>query len=206
MPVLEFSDGSAPSNRLEKAMDTAKETGLINSGDAVEVKFNYSGATFYSVQIGDKMKRDKKEIDLTNMRVIDKPEKTELKMDKNTARETWDKLLEKIAAGSPPELIKNGGMEDGDPPSYWLIDGSGAIYSRDYDTHYQGSYSLALERNGTDCAAYQEIPMPTFYPDGYYVTLSAWVVASQPGSACISITDGTYSGKSDYHPGDSQWH
>jgi hypothetical protein len=55
-PVLEFSDGAAPSSYLDNAEKSANKEGFIT--DNATPLILYWGAATYSVQFGDQMKKD----------------------------------------------------------------------------------------------------------------------------------------------------
>jgi hypothetical protein len=193
MPVLEFGDGSAPSSYLAKAEKAAKTKNYINQDEKYTPKYYYSGAASYAVQIGEKMKNDGKLIGLVDNKVRQKQDKVELKMDKQIAKNTWDKLLEGFMTGpSPTQLIQNSSMESGNPPNNWALEGTGAAYSQSTDIPPipDGIHSLKLERHGFNCAAYQAISIPNEYIPGQKLKLWAWVWADQVDCVAISISDG----------------
>ncbi|MDD4858898.1 MAG: C10 family peptidase [Dehalococcoidales bacterium] len=205
MPVLEFGTGSPPSHSLEKAKKVAQENAFIEQNDNSKPKYYYDGATFYLAEIGDKMKRENKAVNLTDLKIVEKPRKIDLKMNKKLASETWNRLFKNFLAGSSPtQLIANDDMESGNPPTNWTLEGSGASYSQSSEQHTNGLYSLALTRNGNDCSVFQTIDNYSDYHD-QQLTLFAYVWANQADSVTISIYDGVTTQSSAYQSDNSSW-
>jgi hypothetical protein len=93
MPVLEYSNGSAPSNLLHHIEEYAIERGYVNKIEAAESRLIYWGALSYSVQIGEKMEKENTVIHLPTALIMPMPKMAELQMDKDDAKAAWSKLL-----------------------------------------------------------------------------------------------------------------
>jgi len=93
MPVLEYSEGKAPSKRLDSIVEYAINKGFASKGDASKAKIIYWGAFSYSVQLGDQMKKDSTAIHLMTAQLMPTPKMAELQMDKDNAKAAWSKLL-----------------------------------------------------------------------------------------------------------------
>lgn len=74
-------------------------------------------------------------------------------------------------------LITNGDMEIGDPPSKWLPYGVGITVSRSTTQAKINTYSAKVIRSGIDCGIYQDIPNIARY-DGKKLTIGCWVYAT----------------------------
>ena len=94
MPVLEWSDGIAPSSLVEYARESAIEEGYLEKGDNSEPTFYYWGAFTYSVQFGKKMKQERVVISLKNGQVTKLPKNApKLQMDTSKAQNQWNNLI-----------------------------------------------------------------------------------------------------------------
>jgi len=89
-------------------------------------------------------------------------------------------------------------------PASWTLAGTNAGVSMSTQYVQDGVSSCRLLRSGTDCSFYQIVPANVYKGKGLY--LGAWVWASVPGVARISISsdqDGLTT--SDFHSGSSKW-
>lgn len=101
MPILEYGDGSAPSNYLPDARQIAVDKAYISENDNSKSRIFYWGACTYSMQIGDKMRNDGVSINLSSGRVETLPKESPvLQMDSQEARDAWSKIPG-IAAENP---------------------------------------------------------------------------------------------------------
>jgi S1-C subfamily serine protease len=103
MPVLEYSDGSAPSKLLPGIIRYAIEKGLAGESDAADARLIYWGALSYSMQMGEKMKEDGTVIHLPTARIMPMPRMNPLQMDKDEARAAWEKLSVQDTGSVSPE-------------------------------------------------------------------------------------------------------
>lgn len=115
----------------------------------------------------------------------------------STGLETWTGLT---------NLVTNGDMETGSPPSTWILLGAGATWARESTTIKTGTYSGKLTRSGTDTQVYQNVGGAGLI--GKTIVVRAWVWCDVANKAAVWVGDGGGGGTSywDYHPGDSQWH
>lgn len=131
IPVLEFGEGSAPSNYLDSASKYATEKGYITSNEAPLIL--YWGAATYSVQFGDQMKKDGVAIHLPTGRLQKVPNTMSLQIDTDKARASWERLLDNTTDNS--KLLRDGSDIIYGVPAYWQSssddgwgdDGDGAI-------------------------------------------------------------------------------
>ena len=115
----------------------------------------------------------------------------------NSGLETWTGLT---------NLVTNGNMETGSPPSTWILQGAGATWAREGTIIKTGTYSGKLTRSGTDTQVYQNVGGAGLI--GKTIVVRAWVWCNVANKAAVWVGDGGGGGTSywDYHPGDSQWH
>ncbi|MDD4923899.1 MAG: hypothetical protein PHF74_03565 [Dehalococcoidales bacterium] len=95
-PVLEFSDGNAPSSYMESARQHAVEKGYITDNE--EPLILYWGATTYSVQFGNEMEKNRVAIHLPTGMLENIPRQMYTQIDKTEARASWDNLEQLIAS------------------------------------------------------------------------------------------------------------
>jgi hypothetical protein len=95
MPSLEMSDGAAPSSYAPQALAVAVAQGYVAPGENATPVFFYGGATFGSVQFGEKMKAERKAVELGyGFGVVTLPEKApKLMFDPEQARAGWAKII-----------------------------------------------------------------------------------------------------------------
>lgn len=90
MPILEYSDGIAPSTYVADVESLALEDSYIDENDRLEPIFYYWGACTYSVQLGEKMQEDGLVYNLPSGLITKLPEKDpNLQMDGNQAKDLW---------------------------------------------------------------------------------------------------------------------
>ena len=93
MPVLEYSTGNAPSSYLPDARQMAVDEAYISENDNFEPRIFYWGACTYSMQIGEKMERERALIHLPTGRDETLPEESPvLQMDSQKAKDAWSKI------------------------------------------------------------------------------------------------------------------
>lgn len=95
MPSLEMSDGAAPSSYAPQALAVAVAQGYVAPGENPAPVFFYGGATFGSVQFGEKMKAERKAVELGyGFGVVTLPDKApKLMFDPEQARAGWAKII-----------------------------------------------------------------------------------------------------------------
>lgn len=90
----------------------------------------------------------------------------------NGSFETWTGLT---------DLLTNGNMEAGSPPSSWTVVGAGATWAREATIIKEGSYSGKLTRAGTDCYV-QQLGVTITNDTAVYV-LGGWVYKGNAAAA-----------------------
>jgi hypothetical protein len=90
-PVLEFSDGAAPSSYLDNAEKSANKEGF--NTDNFSPLILYWGGLSYSVQYGDQMKEKGVAIHLPTGRLQNVPDSMKLQIDADQARASWDEII-----------------------------------------------------------------------------------------------------------------
>ncbi|MDD4924020.1 MAG: C39 family peptidase [Dehalococcoidales bacterium] len=90
-PVLEFSDGKAPSSYLDNAEEFANKEGFVT--DKTSPLILYWGGLTYAVQYGDQMKEKGVAIHLPTGRLQNVPDSMKLQIDADQARASWDELI-----------------------------------------------------------------------------------------------------------------
>jgi hypothetical protein len=97
-PILEYSDGSAPSSFLPNATQYARENNYLSENDNSIPNIYYWGACTYSMQIGSKMESERPLIHLTTGQINKLPTETPiLQMDKKESNDAWAKISESIS-------------------------------------------------------------------------------------------------------------
>jgi hypothetical protein len=92
-------------------------------------------------------------------------------------------------------------------PTGWSVTGAGAAVSRAGGAK-TGSYSLSVQRVGTDCYVYQDVHSiygPIAWWQGKTVTLGCWGYATAANRVRLSVEDGVSSSASAYHSGGSTY-
>jgi hypothetical protein len=89
-PLLECSDGNAPSSYLDRAKEIASEEGYDIADESPLIL--YWGGLTYSVQYGDQMKEKGVAIHLPTGVLQKVPHTMNLQIDKERARASWDEL------------------------------------------------------------------------------------------------------------------
>ena len=118
----------------------------------------------------------------------------------NGSFETWTGLT---------DLLTNGNMETGTPPSSWILNGVGATWAREATIIKEGTYSGKLTRAGTNCYVLEDIQNAgghnLAYFKGKYLVAGAWVYSVTAKTSPVQLYDGVTSfGVSQNHTG-SGW-
>lgn len=113
-------------------------------------------------------------------------------------------ISQAVLANTSQNLLWNGDMENGNPPTNWSLTGSGASYSRSGDQHVTGTYSIKVTRGTSDAVVYQDLYNYYFFA-GAEVTFGAWVYASNSQTAVLYIDDGDSVHASSMHSGTAGW-
>jgi hypothetical protein len=101
MPVLEYGSGNASSSYITDNIQIALDAGYINEDDESKPTLYYWGACTCSMQIGEKMRKDRIVINLATGRQEILPKETPvLQMDSNKAKVAWAEISDSIKNNS----------------------------------------------------------------------------------------------------------
>ena len=114
----------------------------------------------------------------------------------------WEALVKSGRYVQPFNLLSNGDMETGDPPTGWLLSGAGATWVRDGAVKYAGSYSGLLTRAGTNCEVGQLAA--SGYQTGRAYTFAVMGNCAVASRAYVQIWDGV-GGTGGFCSGDGTW-
>jgi hypothetical protein len=107
MPVLEYSDGNAPTSYLLDARSMAVEKGFIHADNPARPQYYYWGALTYSVQFGTSMKDQGAIVHLPSGRILSLPKEIpQLQMNSSEARNSWDSVLSKSNQGLLASMMR----------------------------------------------------------------------------------------------------
>jgi hypothetical protein len=111
--------------------------------------------------------------------------------------------------GSPVTLhpripLINSSFESKNPPTGWILEGTGATFARSATQSVNGTYSGLLTRVGANCDIYQSLNATAYRGD--IVAFGAWVYATVANRARIALDDDVAAiAYSAYHTGAAGW-
>ena len=113
----------------------------------------------------------------------------------NASFETWTGLT---------DLLTNGNMETGSPPSSWSLVGAGAAWARESTIIKEGSYSGKISTAAVTATVQNTYDAGVGARNNTYI-FGAWVWCASASTAYIQIIDTDGVAPSAYHSGSSSW-
>jgi len=105
-----------------------------------------------------------------------------------------------------PNLLTNSSFAIGDPPDDWVYNGAGGSGAQSIVEVHEGTYSLALTRNGADARMRQAYAGAIAPLQGETLPFGGWAWSSVASNTRIRMADGINPyAYSNYHTGSSDW-